>query len=118
MEEVDSKKPTRQRGLIHLRGNREMHKDSTSKTQRGKILERLIQAGEAGVKSYELAGMALQYGSRLKELRALGHNIVSQVKTVNGQKHGTFRLIKDVPAVSSVAHTAVMFSQPLVARMD
>lgn len=93
-----------------------MHKHSTSGSQRANILSKLVAAGPAGVKSYELAALALQYSA--KELRSLGHKIVNEIKTVNGQKHSTFRLIKDVPAVSSVAHTAVMFSEPLVARMD
>jgi hypothetical protein len=94
---------------------------STTKTQRDRILAQLVEAGDAGVPSYELARVALQYGSRLKELRGQGHTIISRVKTVDGQKHGTFRLVVETakkPIQGAAPSTAAMFSEPLVARMD
>lgn len=86
---------------------------STSKTQRGQILARLIEAGNRGVPSFEMGGIALQYSARVKELRDLGHRIVCDVKVVNGQRRGTFRLIPEKPISKPPASTAAMFDRPI-----
>jgi hypothetical protein len=74
-----------------------MNNDST-KTQRERILSLLINANGGEVPSYEMAKIALQYGTRVKELRAEGHKIVNRVKVVNGQRHGSFHLVTEPAA--------------------
>ena len=45
------------------------------------------------VPSYKLAGFALQYSSRLKELRNAGYVIENRTTRVAGKVHGAFRLV-------------------------
>lgn len=65
---------------------------STAQTQRERILARLIEAGGLEVPSPELARISLQYNARIFEARRMGFKIISRTQTVNGQKHGFYRL--------------------------
>jgi hypothetical protein len=62
-------------------------------TQRSKILQLLREREGGWVPSYELAGIALQYGARVLELRRAGYNIENRMQEVDGQTYGAFRLV-------------------------
>jgi hypothetical protein len=63
------------------------------KSQRQCILDALLAARGRPVPSYELAQLALQYNSRLKELRALGFVIHShETIASDGVRHTSFAL--------------------------
>jgi hypothetical protein len=65
---------------------------SASQTQRSLILH-LLQAAQPGwVPAPALARISLQYSARIHELRRAGWLISNKVATVNGKKHGSFRL--------------------------
>jgi hypothetical protein len=70
-----------------------MQRKDSSQTQRGKILEKLINARGHRVPLPELISVAAQYNSRVLELRRLGFKIVNEREQVNGQTHTWFRLI-------------------------
>jgi hypothetical protein len=59
--------------------------DFQTKTQRARILRLLLQSKGAEVSAYDLARIALQYGSRIHELRAMGFNIKNRTETVGRQ---------------------------------
>lgn len=63
-----------------------------SATQRTAILY-LLQAAQPGwVPAPALARISLQYSARIFELRRAGWLISNKVISVNGKKHGSFRL--------------------------
>lgn len=63
-------------------------------TQRDRILARLVAARGGWVSSAELSLISLQYGARVFEIKnKLGLKIENRTKTVNGTKHGEFRLV-------------------------
>lgn len=65
---------------------------SPNHTQRTAILN-LLQVAEPGwVPAPALAKISLQYSARIFELRREGWTISNRVTTVNGKKHGSFRL--------------------------
>jgi hypothetical protein len=70
-----------------------MQRRDSSQTQRGKILEKLINARGQRVPLPELISVAAQYNSRVLELRRMGFRIVNEREQVNGQTHTWFRLI-------------------------
>lgn len=61
-------------------------------TQRSRILQLLLAANGAEVPAPELAGIALQYASRVHELREEGWPIRNRVEMVGKAKHGFFSL--------------------------
>ncbi len=65
----------------------------TRPTQRAAILRLLEERKGQWVPSYELAGIALQYGARVLELRRAGYAIENKAQHVNGQIHAAFRLV-------------------------
>ena len=62
-------------------------------TQRAAILRLLEERKGQWVPSYELAGIALQYGARVLELRRAGYAIENKAQHVNGQIRTAFRLV-------------------------
>jgi hypothetical protein len=62
------------------------------KSQRQRILDRLIAARGGEVPSPELAKVSLQYNARVSELREAGFVIISRVEIHDGVKRGFFRL--------------------------
>ena len=72
------------------------------------VLNVLRAAMGGEVPSYELARVALQYNSRLKELRAQGFNIKSRTERVGRQVRGYFRLESEstVGLRKSIEHAA------------
>ncbi len=66
----------------------------TRPTQRAAILRLLEERKGQWVPSYELAGIALQYGARVLELRRAGYAIENKAQHINGQAHGAFRLVQ------------------------
>lgn len=71
-----------------------MISETTTKSQRDKILEILRAAGEQGVTNFELnRACCLRYGARIYELRKLGHNI----KTVRVRGEQEFRFVLSSP---------------------
>src|ERR1035441_2441068 len=61
--------------------------------QKGRILALLLARRGTWVPAPELAGAALQYGSRIWSLRREGFTIENRVEHVNGQVHGAYRLV-------------------------
>lgn len=61
--------------------------------QRDRVLHRLEQSAGMWVPSYELGRIALQYGRCVHELRKMGCSIENRVEWVDGQAHGSFRLV-------------------------
>jgi hypothetical protein len=61
-------------------------------TQEDKILDLLRSSYPNWVSAPELASISLQYNARIFALRRRGWTILNKVKTVNGVKHGSFRL--------------------------
>lgn len=79
-------------------------KDSRA-TQRGRILELLIDARGEWVPLPKIVACAAQYNARIFELRHLGFRIKNRTREVGGEKHSWFRLeveTKPVQAVSAV----------------
>jgi hypothetical protein len=76
---------------------------SKRKNQRQRVLERLLEARGHPVPVYELARIALQYNTRIKELRALGFNITCHETTAadDGSRHTAFSLS---PLLSNSEH--------------
>jgi hypothetical protein len=70
-----------------------MRQHSTnSHTQEHKILWMLQAAWPIWTPAPELAKISLQYGRAVHSLRRQGWQIANRVRTVNGVKHGEFRL--------------------------
>jgi hypothetical protein len=67
-------------------------------SQRGRILELLIAARGEWVASPQIAALALQYNSRLFELRRLGFRIENRTKEIAGVRHSWFRLVSGPPS--------------------
>jgi hypothetical protein len=61
--------------------------------QKGRILELLLSNKGNWVPAYKLSTIALQYGARLLELRAVGYVIQNKTERVGRQVHGAFRLV-------------------------
>ena len=75
----------------------------SGRTQRQRILDELLRSRDKGVPAPELAKIALQYNSRLKELRQLGFHIVCEVEAVrDGVKHTRFKLLTGPGAMPKV----------------
>lgn len=75
---------------------------SARRTQRDRILELLCASNGRRVPSPELARISLQYGARVKELRAAGFRIRNEIERVNGQVHGYF-ILESGPAQIALA---------------
>jgi hypothetical protein len=73
---------------INSRGMRQ----SASHSQGARILYLLQATWPGWVPATALAKISLQYNSRAFSLRRTGWIITSRVATVNGKKHGSFRL--------------------------
>jgi hypothetical protein len=69
------------------------HQPVVFKGQRGKILRLLEESQSQWVPAYRLAGIALQYNARVKELRDHGYVIENKTERVGGAVHGSFRLV-------------------------
>ena len=74
---------------------------ASAKTQRSRILGRLISAHGGWVPSPEIAACAQQYNARLHELRRLGFVIENRMETdeQTGERKSWFRLVQPSPAV-------------------
>jgi hypothetical protein len=70
---------------------------ASSKTQCDRILRLLTDARGAWVPSPEIAALALQYNSRVFELRRLGFCIENRVEEADGVRHSWYRLVQSVP---------------------
>lgn len=73
-------------------------------TQCGKILNLLIQRGDEGVWTQELAKIALKYSARVSELRGLGYSIVVAERTDHGNNRYVLRGQRTVDANSAQLH--------------
>lgn len=80
---------TPEQPAIHVSG----HQPRLFTTQKEEILNILLRNRENWVPAYELAGAALQYSARIKELRDAGYVIENRTKRVGRQVHGEFRLV-------------------------
>jgi hypothetical protein len=61
-------------------------------TQLARILALLKSHSPEWVPAFEVAALALQYNSRIKELREAGHAIENKTERVHGVTHSWFRL--------------------------
>jgi hypothetical protein len=64
----------------------------SANSQCGRILKLLTDAKGAWVPMPELMKLAAQYSARVKELRDAGFAIENRTETVDGVRHGWFRL--------------------------
>jgi hypothetical protein len=72
-----------------------------AKTQRGRILRRLIDARGAWVPLPEIMACAAQYNARVLELRRVGFRIENRIEHIDGERHSWFRLKRGAaPGVS------------------
>jgi hypothetical protein len=78
----------------------------TTKGQRARILRRLLESMGTEVAAYELAQIALQYGARVHELRALGFVIQNRSEMVGRQRRSWFRL-----AMTPVSTRGITYAQ-------
>jgi hypothetical protein len=62
-------------------------------TQNERIKELFEAHQNQWIPCYEVAKFALQYNTRISELRGEGMNIENKTKTVDGQKHSWFRYV-------------------------
>jgi len=65
---------------------------SPTKSQRQRILDLLLGAHGQEVPSVALSRISLQYGARVKELRATGYRISNRTERCAGKVYGYFRL--------------------------
>lgn len=62
--------------------------------QAGQVLKMLKKAGQHGVENYKFPeARILCYTKRISELRAEGHNILTERVEVDGRATGTFRYV-------------------------
>jgi hypothetical protein len=62
------------------------------KNQKEELLKLFQSQPNQWIPVYEVAKLALQYNTRIKELRAEGHDIENKtLEIVNGQRHTAFR---------------------------
>jgi len=61
-------------------------------TQRARILGLLLKSRGAWVPSWRLGRIALQYCSRIAEIRSAGYRVENHVEYRNGQQHGAYRI--------------------------
>ena len=66
-------------------------------TQCDRVFAALRAAGGKWVPAPVLARIALQYGTRILELRRLGHRVENRTQIVNGSRHSWFRLVVSAP---------------------
>jgi hypothetical protein len=69
------------------------HQPLLFKGQKFAILDLLLRNRGQWVKAYVLAGIALQYSSRIFSLRREGYQIENKTTRVGGKVHGAFRLV-------------------------
>ena len=69
------------------------HQPGLFTTQKEEILNLLLRNRGNWVPAYALAGVALQYSSRIFSLRREGYQIQNKTTRVAGKVHGAFRLI-------------------------
>jgi hypothetical protein len=69
----------------------------SARTQREKILRLLLDAKGGWIPSPQIAALALQYNSRIFELRRFGWAIENQTEIVNDARHSWFRLVLPAP---------------------
>lgn len=69
------------------------HRPEVFTGQKAAVLELLLSHREQWVPAYKLAGLALQYNARVKELRDAGYVIQNRTARVGKQVHGSFRLL-------------------------
>ncbi len=82
-------------------------KDSRA-TQRGRILDLLIDARGEWVPLPKIVSCAAQYNARIFELRQLGFRIKNRTREVDGEKYSWFRLeaeIKPVQPLTAIVPT-------------
>ena len=89
--------------VIHFSG----HQPQLFTGQKGRILALLLARRGTWVPAPELAGVALQYGSRIWSIRREGFTIENRVEHVNGQVHGAYRLVAcpGEPAQQSISYS-------------
>ena len=69
---------------------------SQRKTQRDRILDVLTNAHGEWVPLPTILELKIsQFGARIKEARALGHQIENKTETVNGIVHSWYRLVSE-----------------------
>jgi hypothetical protein len=68
-----------------------------SATQRQKIFDLLKSRAGTWVPCYEVAALALQYSTRVKEIRESGTIIHNKIQWVDGIRHSWFMLIEPEP---------------------
>ncbi len=85
-----------------------------TKSQRDKILGLLVSARGQWIGLPEIAACAMQYNSRIHELRRLGFVIENKIRVVDGVKHSSFRLVAGT-AMRQVAkpHAPENFYRPV-----
>jgi hypothetical protein len=75
--------------------------------QRDRILELLRSRSPEWIPAFEVAALALQYNSRLLELRRAGHHIESRPgELVDGRRHTWFRLVQPAAAPTNSPRAA------------
>ena len=82
-------------------------------SQGNRILDLLKTRSPAWVPAFEVAALALQYNTRLKELRETGHSIENKTERCHGIIRSWFRLApqsgEPAPAPSTVDPTPSLF---------
>jgi hypothetical protein len=69
------------------------HRPELFRGQRGRILSLLFERRGTWVPAPELARIALQYASRIYDIRKEGFVVENHVERSNGQVHGAYMLI-------------------------
>jgi hypothetical protein len=69
------------------------HQPLLFKGQKAAILDLLLKNKGRWAPAYTLAGVALQYSARVKELRDAGHTIENKTERHGRLMHGSFRLV-------------------------
>lgn len=77
----------------------------SARSQRDRILQRLIEARGDWVPLPEIAAYAAQYNARIFELRRLGFAIENRTREIDGVRHSWFRLDSVPPSVARASHT-------------
>ena len=85
--------------VLNFRG----HRPEVFGGQRKAILDALLERRGEWIPSFVLAGIALQYSARVRELRNAGYTIENRTQRVGRQVHGSFRLVA-CPDAAAVNH--------------
>lgn len=97
------------------------HRPELFKGQKGAILDLLLQHRGQWIPAYVLAGRALQYNARVKELRDAGFHVENRTKRIGRQVPGEFRLVSspdDADARRLLAEPKAPSPSPVQPRVE